>query len=407
MPKRRSTGEGSLYRRKDGRWCGSAFTRSADGKRTRAYVYASTQKQAREDLRAMLARSRRQVAEPDRRRTVGAYLSNWATSREVRPRTRDSYEWIVGKHIVPDLGADRRLVDVSVGDVRSLLARKRREGLSPTTRRYVLRILRMALEQAVRDQVLEFNPATRVEMPRAEQFEVDPLTLEETRRFLSGIRGDRFEAFYLLAVHRGLRLGELLALRWSDLRLDGDATVRVLHTLERIPAARRDPGHQDLGWRLSPVKSRPSRRTLPLPPRVVDAVRAHRAQQAEERLLLGPARTDHGLVFAASTGEPLDASNIRRTFKATLKRLGLRPVRIHDLRHGAATLLLEQGENLKQVSAVLGHSRIGTTGDIYRHYVETLDRRAAERLETALLHPEEELVETQLLSKGDVKAVPA
>src|SRR5262249_40987963 len=150
-----------------------------------------------------------------------------------------------------------------------------------------------------------------------------------------------------LAVARGLRLGELLALRWTDVSIDTKApSVRVTHTLERLSAKKAGDA---LRWRLSPVKSKSSRRSLALPPGLAEVLRRHRARQAEERLLVGPHWQDHGFLFTTGTGAPLDASNLRRAFRRILKRAKLRRVRLHDLRHGAATLLLAQGDNLKQV----------------------------------------------------------
>ena len=127
-----------------------------------------------------------------------------------------------------------------------------------------------------------------------------------------------------------------------------------------------------------------SRRTLSLSPSVVEVLRRHRARQLEERILAGPTWEDHGLVFTTGRGRPLDAANIRRHFAAVLKRAGLPRKRFHDLRHGTATILLLKGENLKKVCAALGHSRIGTTADVYAHVVEALDRETSDKLETAL-----------------------
>jgi integrase len=178
---------------------------------------------------------------------------------------------------------------------------------------------------------------------------------------LATLTGEQDEALYLLAVSRGLRLGEILALRWCDLTLDGDtSSVRITHTLERIPRKRADSGPL---WRFSPAKTKTSRRTLALSRRLVEAVRHQKFRQARDRLLLGPLWRDHDLVFTTSNGTPLDSSNLRRCFARLLKKAKVRRVRIHDLRHSAATLLLSQAENLKQVSATLGHSRIFQTAN--------------------------------------------
>jgi integrase len=159
------------------------------------------------------------------------------------------------------------------------------------------------------------------------------------------------------------------------LTLDGESpSLRLAHSLWRHGGK----------WELGPTKTDQTRRALSLSPSVVEVLRRHRVRELEERLLAGPSWEDHGLVFTTLRGRPLDAANIRRHFGALLKRAGLPRQRFHDLRHGTATILLLKGENLKKVSAALGHSRIGTTADVYAHVVEALDRETSDKLETAL-----------------------
>ena len=189
----------------------------------------------------------------------------------------------------------------------------------------------------------------------------------EARRLLEAARGDRLQALYELAIATGLRQGELLALRWSDLDLDA-AVLRVERTLQRTKN----------GLRFGPPKTKSSRRSVALPTRTVRGLRAHRARQAEERIAIGAAWLDGALVFTTERGSPIEASNLRRrSFQPLLIRAGLESIRFHDLRHTAATLMLEQGIHPKVVSEMLGHSRISTTLDLYSHVTPSLQRGAA------------------------------
>lgn len=372
---KRAPGQGTVVQRGDGRWMAATFVLDDEGKPKRRFLYGKTQAEVVAKLDAARERTRKGVPVPAERETLKAFLTRWVEARSnIRPRTRASYKWLIEKHIVPELGAVK-LARLTIGQVESFLAAKRRSGLSARTTQYLLVVLRMALAKAEREGLVGRNVARLAEGQKVERHEAVPLTMEQTRSFLKALSGDRHEALFVVLAARGLRLGEALALRWSNLDLESASpSLRVTHTLQRIGKA----------WELAPPKSKTSLRTMRLSASIVDALRRHRARQAEERLAAGSMWEDHGLVFATPIGRPLDQSNVRREFYAVLERAKLPRRRVHDLRHGAATMLLEQGENLKQVSAALGHSRISTTADVYAHVIEALDERGSDRMERAL-----------------------
>ncbi len=192
------------------------------------------------------------------------------------------------------------------------------------------------------------------------------LDVDQARQLLDAVRGDRFEALYVLALTTGLRQGELLALRWRDVDL-GDGSLRVVGTLYRL-----GKGSLTIG----PPKTAGSRRQVTLPSLAVDALGRHKDNQSAQRLLCGDAWEDHGLVFTNEVGRPMDATNLRRRyFQPLLERAGLPRIRFHDLRHTAATLLLSQDVHPKIVSERLGHSRVGITLDLYSHVTPTMQRQ--------------------------------
>ena len=208
--------------------------------------------------------------------------------------------------------------------------------------------------------------------------EITPLDDDQARVFLDAARGQKHEALYVLSLTCGLRMGESLGLKWSDIYLEA-GTLRVNRQLQRLRKDGDRPGRL--------VFSEPknaSRRTIDLPQRALEAFRIHREHQLEEKLRVG-SYEDSELVFATGKGTPLDAQNIvNRHFKPLLKRAGLPPIRWHDLRHTCATLLLGRGVHPKLVQHLLGHASITITLDRYSHWIPSMGRHAAEGMDKAL-----------------------
>jgi len=209
--------------------------------------------------------------------------------------------------------------------------------------------------------------ASLVDAPRIQRHEIHPLTPEQTDRVLEAARGDPLEALYGLAVTTGMRQGELLALKWRDVDLEG-GSLSVHATLQRVNG----------GLEISEPKTKRSNRRVELSQRTVAALRAHRARQKEARLRHLQAWEDTDLVFTNEVGRPIEATNlVSRSFQPLLKRAGVPRIRFHDLRHTAATLLLGKGIHPKIVSEMLGHSSIAITLDIYSHVIPTMQKQAA------------------------------
>jgi integrase len=222
--------------------------------------------------------------------------------------------------------------------------------------------------------MIHYNTAGMVSGPRGTRQEPKVLTTEEARRLLDAARGDRLEALYSVALALGLRQGEVLGLKWSDIDLE-TGTLRVRRASQRIP-------HQ--GTQLVETKTERRRRALVMPPIVISALRAHRARQAMERLAAGQHWVDLDLVFPSLKGTLADGPNITHRFHRLLQRAGLPPMRFHDLRHACASLLLVQGVHPRVVMETLGHSQISLTMNTYSHVLPALQREAADRMEAVL-----------------------
>lgn len=370
---RRGNREGSITHLADGRW--QARVTLPDGRR-KAY-YGKTRREAAEKLQRGLADLQQGIPLPAERQTLAQFLSTWlehVARPSVRPRSYERYAQLVRTHIVPALGR-RPLAKLTAQDVQTFLHAKHAAGLSPRTVQYLHATLRAALGQAERWGLVTRNVARLATPPRVTRPEVQPLTLEQTRRLLDAASGDRLEALYTVAVALGLRQGEALGLRWQDVDLDrGQLSINVqLQRLDGRP-------------QLTIPKTARSRRTLVLPTVVAEALRAHKVRQLEERLAMGAAWRgwEHDLVFTTTIGTPLDARNVLRHFHALLERAGLPRMPFHTLRHTAATLLLAQGVDLRTVQQVLGHSQISLTANLYTHVLPILLRDAAQRMDSAL-----------------------
>ncbi|MGI8913342.1 MAG: tyrosine-type recombinase/integrase [Chloroflexota bacterium] len=310
--------------------------------------------------------------------TVEAFLTRWldAIRATLRPRTASVYADYVRLHIHPELGR-HRLVALRPEHIQALYAHKLAAGLAPATVRKIHSILHRALHDAVRWNAVPRNVADAVDAPTVRRKELHPPAAAELRHLLAVAvaANDPFAALWATAIYSGCRLGELLGLTWPDLDLaTGSLTVR--RTL--IACKGTEPVFGE-------PKTQRSRRNVTLPVEAVEVLSTYRQAQVERRLLLGPDYGQHDMVFASATGSPLIARNVQRAFKLALRRADLpATVRFHDLRHAAATMLLQAGVHPKVVSERLGHSTITLTLDTYSHVVPGLDADAANRLARVL-----------------------
>jgi integrase len=267
--------------------------------------------------------------------------------------------------------------------VQRFYSEKACAGLAPRTIVYIHGVLYGAIKQAVKNQLVMRNVTEATALPRGKRPEIHPLSRGEIHRLLVAAKDHRWFPAILLSVMTGCRRGELLGARWSD--IDFDAGVwYVRQALVRVK--NHDATGADRKTRLisQPPKSETSRRPLPFAPDVIEALRRHRAAQAQEKLLLGEAYQDEGLVFCHPDGTRLNPRSFLQQFKKTLQDAGLPPARLHDLRHTFATLLFEIGESPKTVQTLLGHSRISVTMDIYAHVSFETEAKAVARLTAAL-----------------------
>ncbi len=311
----------------------------------------------------------------DDKETVGDWLKTWLSSkRNLRPTTAASYQGHIDNWLVPHLG-HLALEKLRPADIHAAYlameaaspARGRRK-VGPATVRRIHATLRAALSAAVKQQRLPYNPAQHVELPEAKRPKVQPWEATDLGKFLDQIGSDRLAPLYELAAMSGLRRGELCGLRWADCDLER----RVITVRQQLVVV----GHRiTLG---PPKTASGEHRKVDLDAGTVGVLLAHQLQQHIERGTWGGAYIDQDLVFAKENGEPLHPEYVTRHFQRLARKAGLRQVRLHDLRHGSASLQLAAGIPIAVVSKRLGHSSISITSDTYSHLLDGVGSAAAE-----------------------------
>ncbi len=373
---RRGNGEGSITRHKaSGKWMARYTVETPAGPKRRT-IYADTRKKAAEKLAKALSQRADGIVVDDQNLSFGDYLDLWLSDcvrGTVRESTFSRDKYLVTNHIKPSVGRVK-LKNVNALHLQSLYRERIDSGLSGSTVQKIHHVIHKALSQAVRWSLIPRNPADDVQAPTPAPKEIHPLSAHEARRLLEAARDDRLEALYVLAVHTGMRRGELLGLKWEDVDLD-NFMVRVRRTITR----------KGTGYVLGEPKTKKSRRTVRLTARAVDALRSHRARQAQEKLRAGSLYSDQGLIFAGEGGGLINPSNLRqRSFMPLLERAGLSQITFHDLRHTCASLLFQKNVHPKFVQELLGHASVAITLDTYSHVLPGMGGEAADAMSEAL-----------------------
>lgn len=375
MPRRRANGEGTIYRRKDGRYEGAAYFLTTTGKRKRLRVYGQTRDEVSAKLAEAKVRAYQGVPLPDRTWKLGEYLDYWLERAKRRPLTYRRHESISRLYLRPGLG-QYRLNRLSVHVVQNFLDRLLADGKPPATIYQVRKVLSAALTYAMRQELIFRNVARLVELPQYSPREARHWTREETVRFLEVARPDPlYPVFALLALY-GLRRGEVLGIRWSDVDF-GKGVLRIRQQIQRINGSLQQVE----------LKTDTSRRDAPLLPTARDLLLKQKQEQAAARVAAGSSwqgtGTETELIFTTKTGRPIESRNLYRSFLRICRQHRLRRITIHGLRHSNATTQKELQVHDRDIQAILGHGDVRTTG-IYEHVDMDSKRRALERVEQGL-----------------------
>jgi integrase len=362
MAGRKANREGSIYRRRDGRWAGAAFVDTVSGQRKRIHVYASTRQEVHDRLADMLTKARQGIRTPDKELTVGAYLDYWLSNVVAvknRPRTAELYAATIRLHLKPALGTIR-LTRLSVQKVQTMLNNYLAKGGSIRSVQQIRGVLRTALSRAEREELIVRNVAKLIDLPAWERKPIHPWSTEEASRFLTAAMPHRWYAAYAMLLLYGMRRGEVLGLRWCDVDFARDQ-LHIRQQLQRVGK------HLEQG----PVKTSAGRRDLPLIAMLREEfIRAYAARhgcEVSSDAVAEHAVADDGLVFLSSTGTPIDPKNFVRSFHQIRASAGLPFITVHHTRHTAATMLKNLGVPTRDAQLILGHAHITTTQQLYQH----------------------------------------
>ena len=305
--------------------------------------------------------------------SLNQYLDRWlatAAKPRLRPKSYVDYARLLRIHIRPTLGS-RPLGAINQFDIQTLYAQMLEHGLSPRTIEYTNAVLRSAFRQAVRWKMLAEDPCDGVDVPRVKQREMEALSVDECKRFLAAARESECFGLFALALTTGMRHSEYLALKWSDIDWQR-GTVSVSRTIQRLGSE----------WRFDNTKRKRSRRVVKLQGFVLGALGSLPKAQ-----IVAPEGNPrfNDLIFHTGTGDPLRQQTVKREFGRLLGTAGLRPIRLYDLRHTAASLGVAAGVSVKVISEQLGHASISFTLERYSHVLPSIQDEAAERVERILM----------------------
>lgn len=365
---------GSITKRGDSWTAVVDLPPDASGKRRQKRVTARTKREVEALVAELIQKAQTGYVDAGKI-TVSEYFDRWleGVSPSLRPSTARRYRDVARLHIVSQIG-NLRLSKLTPTDVQRLYANRLAAGLSSTSVRHVHAVLHRALDQAVKAGLLIRNVTDAVDAPRIQSPEMRVWSTQEVTRFLKAAEGDELEALWHLALTTGMRRGEILGLRWSDVDFNAGA-LSVRRTLSRGQTSRLEPGEP---------KTVAGRRRVALPGATVERLRRHATRQKAIWLAVGPGYSDRDLVFATHNGTPIHPNTLARAFARLIERAEVPSIRFHDLRHTSATVLLARGEHPKVVQERLGHASISETLDRYSHVSKDMQQRAADQFDALL-----------------------
>lgn len=360
---------GHLVERGANRWAIVLETRDANGRRKQKWhSFRGTKREAQKRLAELVTECEHGTYVEPSKQTVATFFADWLRDwapGKASPKTLERYQSLVA-HVIAAIG-DKPMQQVRGGDLNRLYRDLAARGFAPQSVRHVHTVASRVFAHAFRQEEIRTNPCERVDAPKVPHTEAAVLRPEEIPVMLDGLRGTVLYPIAVVGLGTGLRRGELLALRWIDVDLDG-GTLAVKQSLEETPRG---------GLRFKEPKSARGRRTVSLSPSVVEVLKERRKDQLEHRLRLGMGKPPaDALVFTTFEGNPRRPDNVSRDFCEAMRRIGLPHISLHSLRHTHASMLLKAGEDVLTISRRLGHASAAITLNVYGHLISSRDRAA-------------------------------
>ncbi len=378
--RRRGRGEGSIQKRPDGKWRATiSLGVGPDGKRRRKDIYGATRAEVQKKLRQAQNANDAGKLPTSIKTTVAEYLEFWLTNiSKVKASTKKRYRQLLTLYVVPVAGKTR-LQQLTPMHIDSVISFSEKEGLGTTTQRNLFGVLRKSLNDAVRRDLIGGNPCLKCDAPPAAKSQQNIWTAEEAQQFLNHTLEHRLYALFALAAYTGMRQGESLALYWSDIDWNRNK-LTISRSLTDVD------GRAVVG---EDAKTEAAVRTLPIPACVMEALDKHRARM----MMDGHPTSGESLVFVSHRGTVLRRRGLLRdTFKSQCKAAAVPVITWHQMRHSAATMLLESGIPIGNVSRQLGHANSTVTAMVYSHVTDAGMDRVADAMAVLLAPAVQETV---------------
>ena len=378
MAKRRSNGEGNIRKRKDGRWEGR-YTAGRDpvtGKQIFKNVLGKTQAEVKEKLQKALAQAGKIDFTKTGKYTVGAWMEVWfenVAKIKVRASSHQSYRGYIDNHIMPNIGNIplEKLTTMDLqkfyrklltkGRVERKEAEKQPKGLSTKTVRNINQVISSAMDFAVAQKIIPENPCKAVALPKVEHKEMQTIPAEQLQVFLQEAKATGVYEMYYIELATGLRRGELLGLKWTDIDWK-NGIIKVRRQVARVDGQIVE----------APLKTKNSYRAVTISQQAIDVLKTQKE------------KTNDQYVFPSPNGGPISPDSVNNMLKRVLARAGIPKVRFHDLRHTFATIALQNGVDIKTVSGMLGHFSAGFTLDTYAHVTTAAQKEAVDTMGNVL-----------------------
>ena len=375
MSKKRGHNEGSITKRKDGRWQGAVTVgRNSDGSQKRQYVYGKTRYEVAQKVNELVhSLNTGDFIDKSKNPTVADWLPYWLDTykkNNIKPKTFDQYEGVVRYHIIPQFG-DVRLIDLKEDMLQKFYNKLSEDGLSARTIHIINTVLHASLKKAMKLGLVRNNVTEDISLPKKAPKERRVLTRKEQEMLLDELKKDDLGAMYIVALFTGMRRGEVLALTWEDIDFDS-VTIRINKTLSRVKT--HDGTEKKTKLAISEPKTEKSKRTIP----IVDSL----IPLLEKQKKRANNNNKFNLVFPSESGGYIDPGNYNRHFYKIIERTGIPRANPHALRHSFATRALETGIDIKVLQEVLGHNSIDITMDIYAHVLTEHKRKELKKLKS-------------------------
>lgn len=376
---KRSNGEGTIFKRSDGRWCGAYYDEEPLPKRH--YVYGNTQKEVKKKLK-----ERKNSGKLNRMGDENYSLQEWMKyylenykRNEIKETTYGAYQELYRKHIEnSDIGRTR-LERVTTNQLQQFYNNKTTEGYNAKSVRHIYVLINGSLEKAVQLQYVKINNNKLVVLPKKESYKAKILSTDEVKKILTEAKEEELYPIIVLTLFTGLRKGEVMALKWKNVNLE-KRYLFVEGSLGRVIKETDSDGHVYHEYKILEPKTEKSRRIIPLSDIAIEALEIQKHKQNFMKKSNSLIYQDKDLVFARYDGDFINQRKFMDDYHKFLKKYQITDIRFHDLRHTFASILLETGQSMKMVQELLGHSTITTSMDLYAHVTKSAKNKAIESL---------------------------